>query len=370
MRHLKSVNQKAQRIRIDARERRRRAAAGRTAHRAPRAARLLVRVLAGLGGRQQRRHGRAVPAGRARPVRLPSHLLLAGARAGSLQPRARLDGEVRVRAEGLAQDRPDLPMSRAPLAGLVALSPRRARLPVRKGHPRARSGHGRRERHDLRRNVRQEHPRPRRSDDAGPRHDQAVGRHPRAVAVVRSEALLRDRSAATRRSRSSTSPRSSRAACSRCRTDSTKVRMWGFSLDPKERFAVLLVKTYTKKLDRYEVGKPTLLRYDLAKHAVTDTIPWPNGEEREGAQILFSPKGDLHVLLHHRRRPDLRHRIRSRKSIAGSSRGRCSRKGSAAQLLRIPVRRLRGARLLHRTVPHRPTRSTAARSWASRGWIS
>ena len=72
-----------------------------------------------------------------------------------------------------------------------------------------------------------------------------------------------------------------------------KVRMWGFSLDPKERFAVLLVKAYTKKLDRYEVSKPTLLRYDLAKHAVTDTIPWPRGEEREGAQILFSPKGDL-----------------------------------------------------------------------------
>src|SRR5947209_8570837 len=75
--------------------------------------------------------------------------------------------------------------------------------------------------------------------------------------------------------------------------DSIKVRMWGFSLDPKERFAVLLVKAYTKKINRYDVSKPTLLRYDLAKHAVTDTIPWPRGEEREGAQILFSPKGDL-----------------------------------------------------------------------------
>jgi len=76
-------------------------------------------------------------------------------------------------------------------------------------------------------------------------------------------------------------------------TDSTKVRMWGFSLDPKERFAVLVVKAYTKKLDRYEVSAPTLLRYDLAKHQVTDTIPWPKGEEREFAQIIFSPKGDL-----------------------------------------------------------------------------
>ena len=69
--------------------------------------------------------------------------------------------------------------------------------------------------------------------------------------------------------------------------------MWGFSLDPKERFAVLLVKAYTKKPDRYEVSQPTLLRYDLAKKAVTDTIPWPRGEEREGAQIIFSPNGDL-----------------------------------------------------------------------------
>jgi DNA-binding beta-propeller fold protein YncE len=76
-------------------------------------------------------------------------------------------------------------------------------------------------------------------------------------------------------------------------TDSTKVRMWGFSLDPKDRFAVLLVKAYAKKRDRYEVSAPTLLRYDLAKHQVTDTIPWPKGEEREFAQIIFSPKGDL-----------------------------------------------------------------------------
>jgi len=75
--------------------------------------------------------------------------------------------------------------------------------------------------------------------------------------------------------------------------DSVKVRMNGFSLDPKERFVIMLVKTYTKKIDRYEVGKPTLLRYDLAKHVVTDTIPWPRGEEREGAQIIFAPKGDL-----------------------------------------------------------------------------
>jgi DNA-binding beta-propeller fold protein YncE len=75
--------------------------------------------------------------------------------------------------------------------------------------------------------------------------------------------------------------------------DSTKVRMSGFNLDPKERFAVIVVKAYTKHRDRYEIGRPTLVRYDLAKRAVTDTIPWPRGEERDGAQIIFSPNGDL-----------------------------------------------------------------------------
>lgn len=73
----------------------------------------------------------------------------------------------------------------------------------------------------------------------------------------------------------------------------TRVRLWGINVDPRERFAVVLVKTYTKKLDRYEIGKPTLLRYDLAKKTVTDTIPWPKGEERDGAQIIFSPDGEL-----------------------------------------------------------------------------
>jgi len=75
--------------------------------------------------------------------------------------------------------------------------------------------------------------------------------------------------------------------------DSTKVQMWGFNLDPKERFAILLVKAYQEHADRYEVRPPTLLRYDLAARKVTDTIPWPRGEEREGAQIIFSPDGKL-----------------------------------------------------------------------------
>jgi DNA-binding beta-propeller fold protein YncE len=78
---------------------------------------------------------------------------------------------------------------------------------------------------------------------------------------------------------------------------STKVRIWGFNVDPKDRFAVLLVKSYTKRLDRYEVGPPTLLKYDIAKRAVTDTIPWPQGQERENAGIIFPPNGETMYFL-------------------------------------------------------------------------
>lgn len=76
-------------------------------------------------------------------------------------------------------------------------------------------------------------------------------------------------------------------------TPGTMVQIWGINVDPKERYAVLLVKSYAKKIDRYEISRPVLLRYDLAKRAVTDTIPWPQDEERDRAQIIFSPAGDL-----------------------------------------------------------------------------
>lgn len=71
----------------------------------------------------------------------------------------------------------------------------------------------------------------------------------------------------------------------------SEVRMRGFNVDPRDRFAILLVKTATKRSDRWEIGRNTLLKYDLAKRAVTDTIQWPEGKEREFAQILFSPDG-------------------------------------------------------------------------------
>lgn len=72
-----------------------------------------------------------------------------------------------------------------------------------------------------------------------------------------------------------------------------RVRIGGLSVDPLERFAIMLVRTTTKLQDRFEIGSPTLIRYDLQQHQVSDTIPWPKGEEREFVRTLFSPDGSL-----------------------------------------------------------------------------
>lgn len=75
-------------------------------------------------------------------------------------------------------------------------------------------------------------------------------------------------------------------------TPERQVRFQGFNVDPTEKFAVMVIKTITKKPDRFEIGSPRLVKFDLATKKVTDTIPWPRGEERDFAQIIFSPNGE------------------------------------------------------------------------------
>lgn len=72
-----------------------------------------------------------------------------------------------------------------------------------------------------------------------------------------------------------------------------RVMLRGFSIDPLERFAIMVIRPTTKELDRFVIGKPALVKFDLASKRVTDTIPWPEGRERDGARILFSPDGKL-----------------------------------------------------------------------------
>src|SRR5262249_35012277 len=60
--------------------------------------------------RSQRRYGRPLPARRARHFRLPRRMFLACSSSRSVESRARLDRQVRGRAERLAQDRSGISM--------------------------------------------------------------------------------------------------------------------------------------------------------------------------------------------------------------------------------------------------------------------
>ena len=75
-----------------------------------------------------------------------------------------------------------------------------------------------------------------------------------------------------------------------------KVRIRSLEPDPLHRFVVMLTASATKLVDRFEIGTPTLVQYDLASHKVVRTIPWPNNEERQNASIMFSPDGKLMYL--------------------------------------------------------------------------
>jgi hypothetical protein len=72
-----------------------------------------------------------------------------------------------------------------------------------------------------------------------------------------------------------------------------QVRIRGMQVDPLERFLILLTRSATKQIDRWEIGDITMQFYDLAQKKVTRTIPWPRGEEREFVNIRFSPDGKL-----------------------------------------------------------------------------
>jgi WD40 repeat protein len=70
-----------------------------------------------------------------------------------------------------------------------------------------------------------------------------------------------------------------------------KVRLRSFAVHPQHTVMVLLTKSATKHSDRWEIGPNTLQLYDLKEHKVLRDIPWPNNEEREFANLQFSPDG-------------------------------------------------------------------------------
>jgi len=74
------------------------------------------------------------------------------------------------------------------------------------------------------------------------------------------------------------------------------VRIRSLTPDPQHRFVIMMIKAATKLVDRFEIGPPELVQYDLAAHKIIRVIPWPKGEERENANIQFSPDGSLMYL--------------------------------------------------------------------------
>jgi hypothetical protein len=62
------------------------------------------------------------------------------------------------------------------------------------------------------------------------------------------------------------------------------------------RFVVMVTASATKLIDRFEIDNPTLVQYDLKDHKIIRTISSPNDEERQNANILFSPDGKLMYL--------------------------------------------------------------------------
>jgi hypothetical protein len=79
-------------------------------------------------------------------------------------------------------------------------------------------------------------------------------------------------------------------------TPNTHVRIKTLEPDPQHRFVMMVTRTADKQIDRFDVGPSVIVQYDLTKHTITRTIPWPKGEERENANIQFSPDGRLMYL--------------------------------------------------------------------------
>jgi hypothetical protein len=72
-----------------------------------------------------------------------------------------------------------------------------------------------------------------------------------------------------------------------------RVRINSIEPDPTNRYAILLTRTAVKMTDRVDIGPSTLLQYDLKDHKIMRTIDWPDGQERDQANLMFSPDGRL-----------------------------------------------------------------------------
>jgi hypothetical protein len=76
-----------------------------------------------------------------------------------------------------------------------------------------------------------------------------------------------------------------------------RVRIATLEPDPEHRYLMMITRSSTKLRDRVEIGPSELQQYDLTTHKITRTVPWPDGEERDQANLVFSPDGKLLYVL-------------------------------------------------------------------------
>ncbi|OFW27080.1 MAG: hypothetical protein A3H97_21350 [Acidobacteria bacterium RIFCSPLOWO2_02_FULL_65_29] len=72
-----------------------------------------------------------------------------------------------------------------------------------------------------------------------------------------------------------------------------RVRIASLEPDPKHQYLMMITRTATRQRDRVEIGASELQQYDLKEHKIIRTVPWPDGQERDQANLMFSPDGKL-----------------------------------------------------------------------------
>ena len=72
-----------------------------------------------------------------------------------------------------------------------------------------------------------------------------------------------------------------------------RVRIASLEPDPQNKYLMMITRTATKARDHVEIGPSELQQFDLATHKIVRTVPWPDGQEREQANLMFSPDGKL-----------------------------------------------------------------------------
>lgn len=79
------------------------------------------------------------------------------------------------------------------------------------------------------------------------------------------------------------------------------VRALAYDVDPQGRYLMLVARTATKLIDRFEIGAPEFIQYDLHDHKVVRTVPWSLDPEPRyyALNLRYSPDGKLLYVFAH-----------------------------------------------------------------------